>query len=95
MYDHHTILRYLDNPSKIGFWTIDEFLCAFLPFSILALADLFFIGALSSIATYICVRFAKQHAGKGLLKQAFYWYFPSSSRNFSWYIDSSKRNFLG
>ena len=53
MYDRNVILRYLDNPTRIAFWTVDEMAALFVP---LALGFIFrfpVTGVVLSIVIYI------------------------------------------
>ncbi len=76
MYDRNVILRYLDNPTRLAFWTVDEMAALFCPVAAGCLFGFPLIGAIGSALSYVGLRYLKQNIGGGFLKHAMYWYLP-------------------
>ena len=75
--DRYVIPGRLDEPDRIGLWTIDEFVAMAGPFFIGILAQYIIWGISSGIFGWWVLRKAKAgRAGSWLLHMA-YWYLPS------------------
>lgn len=75
--DRYVIPGRLDEPERIGFWTIDEFVALAGPFFIGILTQLIIWGIVFGILGWWALRKAKAgRAGSWLIHAAF-WYLPS------------------
>lgn len=95
MYDRHFIMRYLDNPTRIAFWTVDEMAILFLPIAIGCLFGFAFTGLIISAISYAAYRHLKNNIGHGLLRHAMYWYLPSLHKGNRFPIASYIREYIG
>ncbi|WP_165379549.1 type IV conjugative transfer system protein TraL [Rickettsiales endosymbiont of Peranema trichophorum] len=95
MYDRNVILRYLDSPTRIAFWTTDEMSALFLPISLGCLFKFPMTGLVLSILTYAALRYVKQYIGGGFLRHAFYWYLPGMHKSMRLRIPSHVREYIG
>jgi type IV conjugative transfer system protein TraL len=95
MYNRNVILRYIDAPSRIAFWTMDEARGLLIPASLGFLFGFPLIGLVLSIACYSGLKVAKQNLGGGLLKHAAYWYLPKVDRRLKVKIRSEIREYIG
>ncbi|CAL7960200.1 conjugal transfer pilus assembly protein TraL [Alphaproteobacteria bacterium] len=95
MYDRNVILRYLDNPTRIAFWTIDEISMLFLPSMLGCIFGFPVSGLFISIVSYVMLKFFKNNMGGGVLKHATYWYLPLLHRSMKIKIPSYIREYIG
>jgi conjugal transfer pilus assembly protein TraL len=94
-YDKNRILRYLDSPSRVGFWTIDEAVALILPSTLGLLFEFPLTGIFLSVATYMFARFIKRNIGGRLFRDAAYWFLPGVHRRNKIKIPSNIRKFIG
>ncbi len=95
MYTRNVILKYIDAPSRIAFWTVDEAKALLIPLSLGLLFSFPIIGFLISITSYVALKFIKQNIGGGLLRHAAYWYLPGAERKLKFRIPSNIREYIG
>jgi len=95
MYDRNVILRYLDNPTRIAFWTIDEMAALFVPSMFGCIFQFVGIGVLMSVGTYLGLKYLKQSFGGGVLRHAMYWYLPGMHKVMRIRILSYVREYVG
>lgn len=95
MYDKNVILRYLDNPTRIGFWTIDEMAILFLPIAFGCIFGFPVSGLVLSVVGYIGLRYAKQNIGRGFLTHVMYWYLPCMHKALKAKVRSHIREYIG
>ena len=95
MYDKNVILRYLDNPTRIAFWTIDEIAAIFVPSASGFIFGFPITGVGLCIIIFIALRYIKQHVGGGFLKHALYWYLPGMHRALKNKVKSHVREYIG
>lgn len=79
-YDQHLVLKTLDNPIRILFWNLPDFMMLILPFFVGMLFEstlLFLVG----IALRIILKRALRRQRKGSAKLWVYWHFPTSTMN--------------
>lgn len=72
----HIIFKSLDNPARILFWNIDEFLLMALPFFIGVLLSSWCLMFSGFIVKYIYSKFYKNHP-RFILNHILYWYLPT------------------
>lgn len=94
-YDKNVILRYLDSPSRIAFWTIDEIGVLFLPAAFGFIFEFPIIGIAISVVGYLTLKYIKHNIGGGVIRHAIYWYFPSMERNLKKKVKSHIREYIG
>ena len=95
MYDKNVILRYLDSPSRIAFWTLDEIALLFLPPAIGFIFEFPIIGIVISAIGYTTIKYIKNNIGAGVIRHAVYWYFPGMERKLKKKIKSHIREYIG
>ncbi|RYE15441.1 MAG: type IV conjugative transfer system protein TraL [Rickettsiales bacterium] len=95
MYNRNVILRYLDAPLRIAFWTIDEAQAIIIPLSIGLVFGWPLLGVISSIGCYLSLKYIKRYFGGGLLRHIIYWYFPGSFSKTKFKIKSYIRKYIG
>lgn len=95
MYDNNVILRYLNNPTRIAFWTIDEMSALFIPVSMGCLFRFPLIGLMISFGSYMLLKYIKQNIGGGFLRHAIYWYLPGMHKSMKVKIPSHIREYIG
>jgi type IV conjugative transfer system protein TraL len=77
-YDHHVVIKTLDNPPRILFWEADEFIMIAAPVFIgIALGSLLvvFLGLFLK-PTYARL---KKRLGRGRIQRVIYWNFPKDA----------------
>lgn len=94
-YDKYVILRYLDNPVRILFWTIDEMLIVFAPIAIGFISGFPGISLIIATLGYLGLRYIKTHFGNGLLRHAIYWYLPFTETSLQVKVKSYIREYIG
>jgi conjugal transfer pilus assembly protein TraL len=77
MSDRYIILRRLDDPELIGFWTLDEFAGMIVPFIWGILSQHIFIGIALAAASWFALRKAKAGRSWAWALHAAYWYLPA------------------
>ena len=76
--DKYYIPRYLDEPTKIILWTIDEFLCFIIPFATLFLCFNAPVSAMViGFAMVFLLRRIKGEQGNCYLYHLMYWHLPN------------------
>lgn len=95
MYDKNIILRYLDNPTRIAFWTVDEMAALFLPIAIGCIFGFPVTGLAMSVASYMGLRYVKQNIGDGFLRHGIYWYLPGTHKGLKKVPPSYIREYIG
>lgn len=93
--DRNVILRYVDAPNRIAFWTMDEAKALLIPASLGLLFYFPLTGLGVSIFSYMGLKYIKQNLGDGLLKNAAYWYLPKVDRKLKVKIPSATREYIG
>ncbi len=94
-YDSNSFLKYINKPSKIILWDMDEGLSFLIPFALLCAAGKAAIGIVFGLIFFNIVRMLKLRVGISSLSHAIYWYFPTSSNKFVISIPSYKREYIG
>lgn len=95
MYDKNVILRYLDSPTRIAFWTIDEISSLFLPIAFGCIFKFPLIGLILSAFLYLSLKYVKQNIGGGFLRHVIYWYLPGMHNSMKVKIPSHIREYIG
>jgi conjugal transfer pilus assembly protein TraL len=95
MYNKNVILKYVDAPSRIAFWTMDEAKALLIPGGLGFLFGFPLIGLGLSIACYFILKFVKQNVGNGLIRHAAYWYLPGLERKLKIKVSSAIREYIG
>ena len=95
MYNNNIILRYLDAPSRIAFWTMDEAKALLGPLSLGLLFGFPLLGFSLSIISFTSLKYIKQNIGGGLLRHAAYWYLPAMENKLRIKIPSYIREYIG
>lgn len=93
--NNHHIPQYLDEPTRIILWTVDELVFFLLPFCILFFGfDQVVLGTITGAALVLGLRKLKGEQGHYFLYSVMYWHLPAMVRFKatppSWY-----REFLG
>jgi conjugal transfer pilus assembly protein TraL len=91
----NVILRYMDAPGRIAFWTMDEAKALLIPLSLGLLFYFPLTGLGVSIFSYMSLKYIKQNLGDGLLKHAAYWYLPRVDKKLKVRIPSEIREYIG
>lgn len=93
-YEDHRILRHLDQPKRILYWTVGEFTLAFSIFVSGMILGYFFMGLIISFSlTYGLIK-AKKKLGKTKLRHYLYWYFPHPKAQLPHFPPSYQRDIL-
>ena len=95
MYHRNVILRYLDNPTRIAFWTVDEIATLFLPVSIGCIFGFPVTGFILSVVLYFSLKHFKQSFGLKALRHGMYWYLPGIHKAMKVQIKSHIREYIG
>jgi conjugal transfer pilus assembly protein TraL len=95
MYDRNVILRYLDNPTRIAFWTVDEMAALFVPLALGCIFSFPITGVILSIVIYNILKYVKQNVGGGFLRHVIYWYLPGMHRSLKSKVRSDIREYIG
>ena len=91
----HTILKYINKPSKVLLWDLDEALSFLLPFGGLCMMGKFFLGTVLGFCVFQFVKFSKGR-GQGIsLSHLTYWYLPTPVGRLKVKIESYKREYIG
>jgi conjugal transfer pilus assembly protein TraL len=93
MYTNNYLLNYLDAPTKIVFFTIDEFLMLLCPLIIGCIAGQSLLGMIIAIFGF---RFLKQMKANNhvAMMQIVYWYFPLNKKALKLYVPSHIREYI-
>jgi type IV conjugative transfer system protein TraL len=94
-YDRNVILRYLDNPTRIAFWTLDEMGVLFIPIALGCIFSFPILGMMLSVSSYMLLKYIKQNIGGGFLKHVLYWYLPGMHKSMKIKIPSHVREYIG
>ena len=93
--EHHYLLNYLDQPARLLFFTVDEFLILLAPL----MMGFWFMWALTGLAFsaggYVALRLVKKRLGGGQVREGLYWHLPTSRRQMKLWIPSCVREFTG
>ena len=93
--DKNHIPQYLDEPTRIILWTIDELLFFLVPFIILFFGfNQVILGAITGALLVFCLRKLKGEQGHYFLYSLMYWHLPSMVQ-FKSTPPSHYREFLG
>lgn len=93
MQNSHSILKYINRPSKVLLWDLDEALSFLLPFGGLCLEGKFFLGVIVGFCVF---QFVKLSKGRGVtLVHLTYWYLPTPVGRLKFKIASYKREYIG
>lgn len=90
----HVILRFLDSPLKILFWTKGEILMVLGPFFVSVVLDTFLLGLVACLINVALIKAYKKYFGAGQLKAVMYWYLPPDQKLFG-LPRSCIREFIG
>lgn len=75
--DRYTIPSHLDDPERMGLWTLDEFLAMTIPFAWGILAQHIIIGLTLSLLCWWALRKLKAGRAMSWLLHMAYWHLPS------------------
>jgi conjugal transfer pilus assembly protein TraL len=78
MSDKYLVPQRLDDPERIGLWTLDEFLGLGLPFAWGILSQHILIGIMLALGAWFALRKAKAGRASSWVIHAAYWYLPGS-----------------
>lgn len=95
MNTRNIIFKYVDSPSRIAFWTVDEAQALFIPISLGLLFSFALTGLVISIISYVALKYIKLNVGEGLVKHAVYWYLPKRERRLRYKVPSYIREYIG
>lgn len=95
MYDRHYILKYMDAPSRVAFWTMDEAQALFIPSGFGFLFGFPLIGLLVALILYALLKHIKQNVGTSLMRHAAYWYLPGVHKKLKVQVLSEIREYIG
>ncbi len=92
--DQHYLLNHLDKPTRFLFLTVDEFLAIAVPLFSGIVVGWGTSGFLGSLAGYSALRILKRRFKGGTIRQAMYWYLPTSRKQMKVYIPSYVREYI-
>lgn len=93
--DFYKIPEKLDEPEKLAFWTIDEFVVLIGFFALGILLGRFVEGIIGSFAGVMLLKKIKKGRSMHVLKHALYWSAPAALFSFKSTIPSYKRDLAG
>lgn len=89
------IPRHLDDPEKIGFWTIDEAIAMVGPFALGIVFKSIMIGIVGGLVCYFALKKIKGGGRENVALYAFYWHLPSRLLGLRFTPASFKRRLTG
>ncbi|MEM8985157.1 MAG: type IV conjugative transfer system protein TraL [Pseudomonadota bacterium] len=89
------IPKRLDDPEKIGFWTIDEAIAIAGPFALGIVFKAIVVGIVGGLACYFILKKMKGSARENFALYMLYWHFPSRLLQLKSTPSSFKRRLAG
>lgn len=89
------IPRRLDDPERIGFWTVDEAIAMAAPFALGLLFKGVVFGIAGGLAAYFLLKKAKGGGRENIALYALYWHLPSRLLQLRFTPSSFKRRLAG
>ena len=93
--NRYRIPQHLDDPEKLGFWTIDEAAAFLLPVILGIIGKVFITGFFAGCVAGYLLKKAKGTEQANILLSAAYWYFPYRFFNFRFIPPSYQRRLVG
>jgi conjugal transfer pilus assembly protein TraL len=93
--DRYRIPATLDDPEKLAFWTLDEFVLLVGGFMLGIVLGRFVEGILAGFAGVFVIKRFKRGESLQVLRFAAYWYLPSGLFSFERTLASHKRELAG
>lgn len=95
MYNRNIILIYLDAPSRVAFFTMDEAMALLVPFFAGLLFGFPGSGTIIGLVSCIGMKQCKAMLGGRILSHGMYRYFPGMHKRLRIQIPSTKRRYIG
>lgn len=92
--EQHYLLNYLDQPMRLLFLTIDEFLILLVPLLTGFWFMHAFTGLASAVGGYIGLRLFKRQVGRETMRNGLYWHLPTSRTHMRLLIPSWIREYI-
>ena len=93
--NRYRIPKHLDDPEKLGFWTIDEAGAFLLPVILGIIGKVFITGFIAGCVTVYLLKKAKGTEQANILLSVAYWYLPYRFFNLSFTPPSYQRRLVG
>lgn len=91
----YRMVEYLDEPERILFFTIDEFLSLMIPIAMGIKTHHLLLGLLAGIALVSLIHKLKANDSHAFVQRMLYWYFPPQLSKVKHISPSCYRSFIG